>query len=162
MEKNEILPGLGARRIRELSKTVSFEECERGTLLCRQGDIGDAFYIIYSGTVEVIVDGNVVGDLLPGNGFGEHSLLTDEPRNATCIASERTQCVVIKSHEYKLMMKQHQQRKVQQNVQFLQMDCKIMRSWTYPKIFKLSKALVRRKFEKGDAICKQGEEVRES
>ena len=67
--------------------------------------------------------------------------------------------MVIKANEYKMMMKNLQQKKLTQNMGFLQHDCKIMRSWTYPKIFKLSKALVRRRFDAGDAICKQGEEA---
>jgi hypothetical protein len=67
--------------------------------------------------------------------------------------------VVIKANEYKMMMKNLQQKKLTQNMGFLQHDCKIMRSWTYPKVFKLSKALVRRRFDAGDAICKQGEEA---
>lgn len=128
-------------------------------MLCKQGDIGDAFYIIYDGAVRVVIDGGVVGELLPGQGFGDRSLETDEPRSATCITSEKTSCVVIKSNEYKLMMKNLQQKKLTQNMGFLQHDCKVMRSWTYPKVFKLSKALVRRRFDAGDAICKQGEEA---
>ena len=41
---------------------------------------------------------------------------------------------------------------------FLQAECKIMRSWTYPKIVRLAGCLVKRRFLAGDAICKQGEE----
>ena len=120
MEKRDILPGLGSRRFLELSRTVHFEEVEKGKVLCSQGENGDAFYIIFSGSVRVIIDGGVVGELLPGNGFGERSLETDEPRSATCIATEKSQCVVIKSHEYKLMINQFQQRKMNQNIEFLQ------------------------------------------
>ncbi len=158
MEKREILPGLGTRRFMDLSKTVHFLEVEKGFKLCNQGDMGDAFYIIYSGSIRVIIDGKVVGELLPGNGFGERSLETDEPRSATCIASERSQCVVIKSHEYKLMMKMHQAKKFKQAMSFLQVQCKVLRSWTYPKIFRLSSTLIRRVFNPGDVLAKQGEE----
>ena len=142
----------------ELARTVSFEEVDKGHKLCYQGEIGDAFYIIFSGSVRVIIDGGVVGELLPGNGFGERSLETDEPRSATCIASEKSQCVVIKSHEYKLMMKMHQQKKFKQVMNFLQVECRMVKAWTYPKIFKLSAVLVRRAFNTGDVIVKQGEE----
>eukprot|EP00520_Triparma_pacifica_P014633 CAMPEP_0118647982 /NCGR_PEP_ID=MMETSP0785-20121206/8904_1 /TAXON_ID=91992 /ORGANISM="Bolidomonas pacifica, Strain CCMP 1866" /LENGTH=648 /DNA_ID=CAMNT_0006540127 /DNA_START=181 /DNA_END=2124 /DNA_ORIENTATION=+ len=159
MDKRDILPGLGSKRFGELAKQVYFKEYDKGHILCRQGDIGDAFYIIFEGAVRVVIDGGVVGELLPGQGFGDRSLETDEPRSATCVTSERTQCVVIKSNEYKIMMKNLQQKKLTQNMGFLQHDCKIMRSWTYPKVFKLSKALVRRRFDAGDAICKQGEEA---
>ena len=129
MEKRDILPGLGSRRFLELAKTVHFREVEKGTRLCTQGDIGDAFYIIFSGSVRVVIDGGVVGELLSGNGFGERSLETDEPRSATCIASEKSQCVVIKSHEYKLMINQFHQKKLQQNIDFLQVSGCGSRLW---------------------------------
>jgi cAMP-dependent protein kinase regulator len=158
LEKNEVLPGLGARRMVDVARTVYFEEVDKGHFLCTQGEIGDAFYIVYSGSVRVLVNGTHVDELQPGHSFGERALETDEPRSATCIASEKSQLVVIKSHEYKLMMKMHQQKKFKQAMNFLQVDCKGVRSWTYPKIFKLSAVLVRRVFKTGDMIVKQGEE----
>ncbi|GMH58343.1 hypothetical protein TrST_g9614 [Triparma strigata] len=158
MEKREIMPGLGTRRFLELAKTVHFEEVDKSHVLCTQGEVGDAFYIIFSGSVRVIIDGGVVGELLPGNGFGERSLETDEPRSATCISTEPTQCIVIKSHEYKLMINQHQQKRLKQNIDFLQLQCHLMRFWRSAKIVRLGGCLVRRRFLAGDAITKQGEE----
>jgi len=62
------------------------------TEIIRQGEIGEKFYIIRSGKVEVIIekDGqrDVVGQLGPGDFFGELALLRKEPRAATIKAIE--------------------------------------------------------------------------
>ena len=48
-----------------------------------QREIGDAFYAISSGQVEVLEDGVRVRSMGPGDHFGEIALLLDTPRTAT-------------------------------------------------------------------------------
>jgi putative peptide zinc metalloprotease protein len=62
-----------------------------GEVVVEQGQPGDAFYVIGSGQVEVIRDGQVVNTQGPGDHFGEIALLMDVPRTATVIAKTPTQ-----------------------------------------------------------------------
>jgi len=58
-----------------------------GDTLIQAGDIGDAFYILESGSMEAIVSPTTIRMLEPGDSFGEIALLRDIPRTATVRAT---------------------------------------------------------------------------
>jgi len=60
----------------------------KGTEIIRQGDPGDAFYLLVDGKVQVIRDGAHVANMGSGDSFGEVALISGEPRNATVRAAE--------------------------------------------------------------------------
>jgi CRP-like cAMP-binding protein len=57
-----------------------------GEAVFRQGDVGDRYFVIDDGAVEVLIDGEPVRTMEAGQGFGEIALLRDVPRTATVVA----------------------------------------------------------------------------
>lgn len=65
-------------------------------VIVRQGDAGDAMYVVHQGKLEVrkcFSDGERrLCDLLPGDYFGERALVLDEPRFSSVVAIDDCKC----------------------------------------------------------------------
>jgi MFS family permease len=59
-----------------------------GETVVREGDIGDRFYVIESGSLAATFEGRPLSTMGPGECFGEIALLRDVPRTATVTAIE--------------------------------------------------------------------------
>jgi len=71
---------------------------EQGGVVIREGEAGDTFYLIRSGSVDLSTSGMgkdgdqvVLGKMGEGDFFGEVALLTDKPRTATVVAREKAE-----------------------------------------------------------------------
>jgi cGMP-dependent protein kinase len=86
------------------TETDSFE---KGAVIIRQGESGDAFYIIQSGTVDVFKTENgdeAIAHLTSGHFFGEKALLSEDVRQATCIASSDVKCLTLMREDFVRML----------------------------------------------------------
>ena len=75
---------------------------ERGSVVFRQGDTGEAMYVIQSGAVEISqmqAHREVVIALLEkGDFFGEMALIDTQPRSCTVTAIGRTRLLALTRH----------------------------------------------------------------
>ena len=58
-----------------------------GATIVEQGRQGDRYFLILEGCADVIIDGQKVNEMLPGDHFGEIALIHSVPRSATVVAS---------------------------------------------------------------------------
>jgi len=73
--------------IEQLARGLEPVHVPAGRAVFRQGDPADRFYVIETGTADVIGDGRLVATLGPREGFGEIGLLRRVPRTATVRAA---------------------------------------------------------------------------
>jgi MFS family permease len=77
---------LDAPTLEYLAGRLSRRRVTAGETVCRQGEKGDAFYVVGAGEVEVTADGGPPRCLKEGDFFGEIALLREVPRTATVVA----------------------------------------------------------------------------
>lgn len=106
---------LQPHEIHSIATAAKFQEYRPGQVIVKQGDVGDAFYMVERGCVDVYIrDSNskqqqqhqpqsqyeddpqqlqqlrLVVTLKAGDFFGEKALLSSDVRTATCVASSST------------------------------------------------------------------------
>jgi CRP-like cAMP-binding protein len=69
--------------IERLAANLVPVEAVAGAWLVREGELGDRFYVVDEGEVEIEIDGRTVRREGPGSSFGEIALLRDVPRTAS-------------------------------------------------------------------------------
>ena len=98
------VPFLAAMSPPDLERLVQGAErvdLPAGTVVIQQGDRGDAFYVVDTGSLTVDVDGVRRGTTLEqGDGFGEIALLQDVPRTATITAVDEVGLLRIERDDF--------------------------------------------------------------
>ncbi len=79
----EVLRSLPPSEIQMLIPYIVAVEFDADKIIFTQDEIGDSFYLIRKGEIEVIRNQAKIATLSDGDCFGEMSLLSGEPRNAT-------------------------------------------------------------------------------
>ena len=78
-----------------------------GTAVIRQGDVGDRFYIVADGRVEIRIDDAVVNVIEPGGYFGEIALLRDVPRQASAVALTECELFALEGDDFVIAVTGH-------------------------------------------------------
>jgi CRP/FNR family transcriptional regulator, cyclic AMP receptor protein len=95
-----LFSSVSQEQLDRLCKASSLRRAPRGSIIFAQSDRADAFYIVQSGKVAIILasaDGHelVMSEMRPGDCFGELGLLTGEPRSANAVARLDSYLVVV-------------------------------------------------------------------
>jgi len=95
--------------IRDIMEEMKFKA---GHVIIREGELGDLFYVITEGRVEITIRDAGGADLVlheagPGDFFGELSMLTKEPRSARIRALEDLTTLVLERDEFFEFLRTH-------------------------------------------------------
>jgi MFS family permease len=86
--------------IERLARRADEESAAVDTWLVRQGEPGESFYVVRSGTAVVLVDGEPTATLGAGDYFGEIALLRDVPRTASVRAQTELALLVLNREDF--------------------------------------------------------------
>lgn len=90
-----LFSGLTSEALLPLAKVVQKRRLTSGEVLCEEGDLGDALYVVIRGHLEVVVDRDVRGRIKAGEAAGETALLDGGRRSASLRAGGVTEIYVM-------------------------------------------------------------------
>jgi CRP/FNR family cyclic AMP-dependent transcriptional regulator len=96
---------MSRRDLKRLASAVIVRQYKRGEVIVKEGEMAVAFYIIRSGSVDVVRDTDphkekVLAALGPGDFFGEMAVLDSYPRSASVKATMDTECLVLSRWDF--------------------------------------------------------------
>lgn len=95
-----MLAPLSAPILERLATSLTRVALPAGSVVIREGEVGDRFYVVVAGRLEVDRRGQEVHRLGPGDGFGEIALLHRLPRTATVLATEDVVLLAVDSEPF--------------------------------------------------------------
>ena len=101
LKKVPLFSGLSKRYLDLIAKQTDEVKEGAGTVLAKQGALGQEFLLLLEGGARVEKDGTVIARLGPGDFFGEMSLIDGMPRSASVIAESPCVLLVIQSRSFR-------------------------------------------------------------
>ena len=89
---------LSPRELQRIARAVHVRRYDPGEVVVRRGVAQSGFYMVHSGSVDIVRLGRsgkseVVGTLYPPELLGEFSLLDDSPRSSSIVAAEDNELI---------------------------------------------------------------------
>jgi len=104
----EIFEPLGDNDLRDLAAMLELKKYGAHKVIINEGDRGTHLYIILSGTVAVVRDGNeVLSELDEGEVFGEMSLLSGEPVTTSVYSRSEVQLATLSVKNFKHVLSKY-------------------------------------------------------
>lgn len=105
----QLFSSIGVQKQNQLARSLTKQSYDDGQYIIRQGDIGDQFYVLHRGQVNVTKtddngNENYLITLNEGEIFGERALIKKEPRKANIIANGPVECYYLESQDFYAML----------------------------------------------------------
>lgn len=100
LQRVPLFSGCSRDELRKVSRRITGLPVVAGHTLVNEGERGQEFFVIVDGRARVSRRGRDVGELGPGDFFGELALLADAPRNATVTAVTPMEAIVLSRREF--------------------------------------------------------------
>jgi CRP/FNR family cyclic AMP-dependent transcriptional regulator len=106
LARTRLFAGVDAAGLERIAARVTELDVRADRVIARQGEIGTGFFLIVSGGVRVVRDGETLARLGPGDFFGELSVLDGRPRIAQVVSSGPTTCLALASWDFEAVVQE--------------------------------------------------------
>jgi CRP/FNR family transcriptional regulator, cyclic AMP receptor protein len=92
--------------LRLVAQQADEVDVREGKQLITEGKFAHEFFAIKNGSADVVIDGNVIRTLGPGDFFGELALLVADRRTASVVATSPMDLVVLTASQFHAIERQ--------------------------------------------------------
>lgn len=158
---NFLFKSIDEEQFTDVVNAMAEKRVEPGEAIITQGGIGDYFYVVETGALDVFVSRNgaapvKVTDYGPNGSFGELALMYNAPRAATVVATESCVLWALDRVTFRRILMENTSRKRRMYERFLE-ELPLLTSLEPYERHKIADALETVSFEDGDVIIKQGD-----
>jgi putative ABC transport system ATP-binding protein len=111
LKKCPLFKELSPSDLTDIAQKMREERFAEGATIIRQGEIGDKFYVVAEGKVQVVIESaaatRAVAAISEGGFFGEVALLKEQPRNATITALTPTVTYSLSKENFLAAVRSH-------------------------------------------------------
>jgi CRP-like cAMP-binding protein len=107
LKRAPLFAGLSKKELATLASVTDDLQVEPGTVLCREGGLGQEFFVLVDGEVEVTQGGKRIASRGSGEFFGEVALLATVTRTATVTATTPVRCFVMLRGDFRRVLEQN-------------------------------------------------------
>jgi CRP/FNR family transcriptional regulator, cyclic AMP receptor protein len=102
-----LFEGLSRKELLQLERVCEDLEVEPGKALCKEGEVGQEFFVLVEGQVQVTRKGRRLATMGGGDFLGEIALVTEIPRTATVTAETSVRMFVLTRREFHAVLDQN-------------------------------------------------------
>jgi CRP-like cAMP-binding protein len=104
LHRSPLFATLGRRELKRVAAALSERTFPAGSAVATEDEIGVGFFIVDEGRARVSCRGREIGELGPGDHFGEIALIVEAPRTATVTAETDLRCYGMTSWDFRRLV----------------------------------------------------------
>lgn len=156
ISNNFLFRNLDEEQYLDVVNAMSEKRVIKGTTVIEQGDVGDFFYVVESGTLDCFIGDTKVTNYEAGGSFGELALMYNAPRAATIITTSDSVLWALDRITFRTILMENTSRKRRMYEYFLS-EVVLLKSLESYEQHKIADALESVYFEDGQEVVKQGD-----
>jgi len=156
LRKNILFRDLTSNQLEKVLGALTRKKVNQGKEIIRQGDKGNRFYIVESGSFSILVDMQEQGHIKSGGSFGELALIYNSLRAATIKCEEDSVVWVLEREAFRHIVAGTAEQKRNEVKKALR-SVSILKDLTMAQVTQLADTVERATFHAGETIIRKGE-----
>lgn len=104
LKRVPLFEGLSKKELTEIASATDDLTVEAGTVLCKEGGLGNEFFVVIDGVADVTRKGRRVATRESGDFLGEIALIATTTRTATVTARTPLRCLILTSRDFRRVL----------------------------------------------------------